>query len=86
MYRRNGIPEYLVWQVTENRIDWWELRSRAYVPLETDPQGIIKSRIFPGLWLDRAAFLRQDFPRVIAVLQQGMQTPEYRAFGDRLLA
>lgn len=52
-YRRNGVQEYLVWRVFEQQIDWFELQDEEYVPLPIDEQ-IIRSRIFPGLWLATA--------------------------------
>lgn len=29
-YRRNGVTEYLVWQVFENKIDWYALTDGGY--------------------------------------------------------
>jgi Uma2 family endonuclease len=52
VYRRNGVQEYLVWQVLEGRLDWWQLVAGEYVALTLDPDGLIRSQVFPGLWLD----------------------------------
>ncbi len=48
-YRRNGVGEYIVWQVFENRLDWFQLVEGEYRSLVPDQDGIIRSRVFPGL-------------------------------------
>jgi Uma2 family endonuclease len=42
-YRRNGIQEYLVWQVFEQKIDWFQLQDEAYVSLPIGSDGVIRS-------------------------------------------
>ena len=51
-YRRNEVKEYIVWQVLEPKLDWFILREGVYESLVADNSGIIRSEIFPGLWLD----------------------------------
>jgi hypothetical protein len=36
--------------------------------------------VFPGLWLDAAALLQGDLPRVLATLQQGVETDQHGQF------
>ena len=48
-YRRNGVQEYVVWRTREQRIDWFELVDGDYLSLPPDDQGVIHSRVFPGL-------------------------------------
>jgi hypothetical protein len=45
---------------------------------------VIKSRIFPGLWLDMAALLTGEMAKVLTVLQQGLNSTEHQAFVERL--
>lgn len=52
LYRRIGVQEYIVWQVEEGRIDWWQLVDGAYEPLSAGSDGQIASAVFPGLVLD----------------------------------
>ena len=84
VYRRNGVQEYLVWQVYDKRVDWWELRDEVYSPLDTDEHGITRSRVFPGLWLHANALLQGDMAQVLATLQQGLQSDEHAAFQRKL--
>jgi Uma2 family endonuclease len=32
-YRRNGVQEYIVWQILENKVDWFSLQNEEYVTL-----------------------------------------------------
>lgn len=79
-YRRRGVREYLVWRVRDAEIDWFQLVEGNYVPLPRDASGIVKSVVFPGLWLDAAAMLKGDLTRVFAVLQDGTTSPEHAYF------
>jgi Uma2 family endonuclease len=83
-YRRNGVKEYIVWQVLNRKISWFYLDEGEYLDLPADTDGIIRSRVFPGLWLAVAPVLAGNMQGVLAVLQQGMQSPEYAAFVQKL--
>lgn len=69
LYRKHGVREYLVWRVLDGTVDWFALRDGVYVPLAPDA-GVLKSEAFPGLWLDVAALLRGDLPRLVEVLNE----------------
>jgi len=79
-YRRNGIQEYIVWQVFEQKLDWFSLQEGEYVPLPVDENGVIRSRVFPGLWLAVDELLAGNMMRVLAVLQEGLASPEQATF------
>lgn len=83
-YRRNEVQEYIVWQIYENRLDWFSLQEGRYVSLQPDEVGVIRSQIFPGLWLAVNALRQGDLAQVLAVLQQGLQTAEHQAFVESL--
>jgi Uma2 family endonuclease len=83
-YRRNGVKEYIVWQVFEQKISWFYLEMGEYLDLIPDSGGILQSRFFPGLWLASAELLAGNMQRVLAVLQQGVQSPEHREFIQKL--
>jgi hypothetical protein len=51
---------------------------------DVDADGIWRSRVFPGLWLDGAAFIAGDMKKVLAVLQLGMASTEHAEFVRRL--
>ncbi|HET6386883.1 MAG TPA: Uma2 family endonuclease, partial [Armatimonadota bacterium] len=52
LYERAGASEYLVLLVTEQEIRWFVLEQGHYQMLKPGPDGILRSRQFPGLWLD----------------------------------
>ena len=71
-YRRNGVREYLVWRVLDEEVDWFVLRDEAYHALTPGDDGLLKSEVFPGLWLDAAALLARNHARVAEALQAGL--------------
>ena len=83
-YRRSGIQEYIVWQVFDQRIDWFSLQDGDYVSLMPDQQGVIHSQVFPGLWLDVPNLLAGAMQPVLAVLQTGISSAEHQTFAQRL--
>ncbi len=83
-YCRNGIQEYIVWQVFESTVSWFKLQDGEYLALIPDATGIIRSQVFPGLWLDVSALVAGNMPQVLAVLQKGLNSLEHQAFVQRL--
>ena len=75
-YERNGIQEYLVWRVLDGEFDWFVLENEKYINLAADADGITRSRIFPGLWLDRTALLAGEMKQVLAVGNNGLLSVE----------
>ncbi len=84
VYRRNAIQEYLVWRVRDRAIDWFALSGGSYERITPDADAIVRSRVFPGLWLDAQAMLAGDLAKVLAVVQAGIASPEHTAFVTRL--
>ncbi|PSB25896.1 Uma2 family endonuclease [Stenomitos frigidus] len=83
-YRRSGVQEYIVWQVYDQKIDWFQLQDGDYVSLAPDEQGVIHSQVFPGLWLNVEAMLQGDMRSVLAVLQTGIDTEAHQVFVQQL--
>ena len=84
VYRRHGVQEYLVWLVLEHRFLWFMLESGRYVPIEPDEEGVIRSRVFPGLNLDTDAMLRGDLASVFNVVREGCDHAEHAELVARL--
>jgi Uma2 family endonuclease len=85
-FRRNKVREYIVWRVLDAEIDWFVLRGGKYEALETSSDGLLRSIIFPGLWLDSAAMIRGDMRRALSVLEQGLSSVEHAEFRAKLAA
>jgi Uma2 family endonuclease len=82
-YEKAGVREYVVVALRQERVYWFVLREDRFVE-QTPASGILRSEVFPGLWLDPNALLRHDRRRVHEVLQQGLVSPEHGAFVQRL--
>ena len=82
-FRRNGVPEYVVWRVLDGAIDWFRLQDGQYQPLAPTEQGVYHSVVLPGLWLDAPAIIDGDMAKVLNVLQQGLDSPEHQEFVAR---
>jgi hypothetical protein len=80
LYQAAGISEYLAILVYEQEIRWHILRDGKYHLLPPGPDGIHRSLVFPGLWLDGTAMLARNLKQVLATLQQGLDSPEHQAF------
>lgn len=80
LYQAAKIPEYLAILLFEKEIRWHVLVSGQYQLLPPDPDGLIRSRIFPGLWLDGKALLAENIQQILARLQEGLHSPEHKRF------
>jgi Uma2 family endonuclease len=83
-YEKAGVREYVVLALRMQRVFWFVRQRGRYreVPLPAD--GIFRSRVFPGLWLDAEAILANDRRRVLAALRRGLATSEHAAFVAKL--
>jgi len=79
-YRRNGVQEYVVWQVCERKLDWFYLQAGEYLGLPVDADGVIRSRLFPGLWLSISDLVAGNMAQVLAVLYEGLASSEHTEF------
>ena len=67
-------------------MDWFVLRDGVYEPLQPDADGILRSEVFPGLWLPMDALWAGDLATMLAVVQQGLTAQENAAFVTSLHA
>ena len=81
-YQHAGVREYLVLCIEGPELIWFGFRPRGRILPDAD--GISRSRVFPGLWIDTRALLARDAPRQAAVLRKGLSSPEHAAFIRRL--
>ncbi len=86
-YERAGVrDEYLVVELDPDRIHWFVHRGDRFEDVRAGADGIVRSEVFPGLWLDPVAIYHEDLDRLIGVLEQGLGAPEHAAFVARLTA
>jgi len=83
-YERTGVLEYLVVCVEERELRWFDFRGSGMI--RRNRQGVLKSQVFPGLWIHEQALLALDGPRLVEVVQQGLASRAHAAFVKRLAA
>lgn len=83
-YRRNGVREYIVWQVLDEKLSWFSLEQGEYLELLPNEEGVLKSLVFPGLWLAVNELLTGNMQVVLNVLQAGLQSVEHADFIEKL--
>lgn len=81
-YRRHGVQEYLVLCLKERRLVGFDLV--LDVLMSPGKDGIVRSQVFPGLWIDPAAVLKGDTRRACDVLRRGLRSAAHAAFVRRL--
>jgi Uma2 family endonuclease len=85
-YERAGVVEYVVVELKPDRIHWFIRRGSHFEDLLPGADGIYRSEVFPGLWLDADALFAEDRRRLIRVLKRGLRSPEHAAFVAKLAA
>jgi Uma2 family endonuclease len=83
-YRVNGVNEYVVVVLKPAKVFWFVLRKGRFRELAPGADGILRSQVFPGLWLDPAALLTLDRRRLLRMLRQGLASPEHATFVEKL--
>lgn len=81
-YLRNGVREYFVFDVGSRTIHYFQSADgRNVAPA---PDGVYRSEVMPGLWIDGPAFISHDTARLLQTLERGLASPEHRDFVERL--
>ncbi len=79
-YLRHGVLEYLVVLSRSRTVLWFARRGKVFASLQPDPYGILRSLVFPGLWIDAPALLAGDRVRLKRTAAKGLRSREHRAF------
>jgi Uma2 family endonuclease len=85
LYRRVGVLEYLTVLLETRQVIWRQLSRGRYREIAPDDDGLLRSRVFPGLWLDPAA-LWSPKRSIQTALKRGIRSPEHAVFVKRLAA
>jgi Uma2 family endonuclease len=85
-YEKFGVREYIVVALRQQRVFWFVLQGEQFREQSPGVDGLYRSEVFPGLWLDPAALLSQNKQRLREVLAAGLASPEHAAFVARLAA
>lgn len=83
-YRQAGVVAYLIVCVEEQELHWLDFATGR--PLRPNREGVYRSRVFPGLWIEGGALLGCDSTVLRSTLDQGLASRAHAAFVKRLQA
>lgn len=81
-YRRYGVREYLVINLRDQQLHWFDFSSDQQ--LQPDADGIVRLRTMPGLWIHADALLQRASSQLMATLQSGLASSEHGEFVKKL--
>jgi Uma2 family endonuclease len=84
LYQEAGVDEYLAVLLREREVRWHRLGDGAYQVVPVPEDGILRSDVFPGLWLHAPALLDDNMAQVLATLALGLNSSEHAEFVARL--
>jgi hypothetical protein len=76
--------EYITIEIFGKRIVWRKLENAVYVSQQVPRDSVLRSQVFPGLWLDVAAFWDDDGAKMLAALNAGLSSEDHQRFVERL--
>jgi Uma2 family endonuclease len=85
-YEKAQVREYVVVALRSQKVFWFGRRGGKFAAMRPGRDGILRSRAFPGLWLDPTALLQNDRARLLAVLREGLASAEHAAFVAKITA
>lgn len=77
-YRKAGVLEYLVFCVEQRELRAFDLQVNRPWPALDD--GIFRSVVFPGLWIDFSAVLAAERSKAHRTAHKGLRSPEHAVF------
>jgi hypothetical protein len=78
------VQEYLVLLAQEERAACHVLVEGEYQVMAPGEHGVLRSQVYPGLWLRPERFWAGNLPGLMAVLNQGLASQEHADFVARL--
>ena len=83
LYRKAGVREYLSILLKPQKVIWRQLVRGRYKEIALGQDGLLRSTVFPGLWLDPEAVWSPGIGLLDAA-QRGIESPEHAAFVKEL--
>ncbi len=81
-YKNAGVIEYLVVCVESRELFWFHFPDDTQ--LSPDKKGVLRSKVFPGLWIHAEALLDLDSAKVRRVTEEGLASRPHAAFVRKL--
>lgn len=86
VYQQTGVQEYVVFLAREQQVRWFASTDGKFQPLAADAAGVIRSNMFPGLWLDTTALFSENPANLLTTLQAGLADEAHQEFVKKLAA
>ena len=83
-YYLYGVQEYLVVEVKTQTVHWFKRGKSAFQVLKPAADGSIRSKQFPGLWLNPDAVFERSPKALLETLHLGIASPEHAKFIAKL--
>lgn len=81
VYQQQGVKEYIVVDIEAAKLHWFVWPEGES---QLDSDDVLRSRTFPGLWIDCPALFREQIAQMLTTLNQGLQHPDHSAFVAKL--
>ena len=81
-YKNAGVIEYLVVCVESRELFWFHFPDD--IQLSPDKKGVLRSKVFPGLWIHAEALLGLDSAKVRSVTEEGIASRPHATFVRKL--
>lgn len=85
-YGTAGVKEYVIALADPVKVVWFTQGRKGFMELKPGHDGVFRSKVFPGLWLDPDSVFHQTGRRMSSVLRSGLTSPEHAAFAAKLEA
>ncbi len=83
-YESAGVMEYIVVERDPDRFQWFIRQAGHYETLNPGRDGLFRSDVFPGLWLNPRALFDEDLEAIAKGVDLGLATPEHCTFVELL--
>ena len=83
-YEKYGVVEYLVVVVKAKLVHWFVRGKKGFVDMTPDSDGLLNSRVFPGLWLDPTGVFDRTPKKLLVALKLGLASTEHAKFRAKL--
>lgn len=81
-YALSGVIEYIVVCLHPKQLFWFDLRGRKQFHAR---DSVIRSAVFPGLWLHQEGLLHLAHDLTVATLSKGLKSKAHKLFSEQLI-
>jgi Uma2 family endonuclease len=85
-YEQAGVREYVVVLAREQSVVWFARADAGFAEVPAGTDGLFRSAVFPGLWLDPRGLFSPTTRPLTAAVKQGLASPKHAAFVAELEA